>query len=106
MHVEKDDRMYLSELNDGSYQLSSYTSSAHPEIIMQGPNEIHGMNGGDLMLGLITPLHNRNLQYQWYKDGSLVLEGMNASVLKVICPGKYSVGIIVDGQAAVVHLWG
>ncbi|KAH3821541.1 hypothetical protein DPMN_123305 [Dreissena polymorpha] len=65
---------------------------------MKGPNEIHGLNGGDIMLGLITPLHTRYLQYQWFRDGSLFIKGMNASVLKVTCPGKYSVGKIIGEQ--------
>lgn len=97
-HVEKDKKLYLTELEDGSYQLYSFTSSQNPEIIMHGPDEINGLNDGDLMLGLITPLHNKNILYQWYKDGHLVFEGINASVLKVTNPGEYSVGINVNGQ--------
>ncbi|XP_069132070.1 mucin-2-like [Argopecten irradians] len=93
--VSKEDRKYLTQSDDGSYQLHDYTtvSSSGSDVILQGPNEVHGMNHGDLMLGLISLVHNQNELYQWFKDGELLCEGLNVSFIKVETPGVYSAGI-------------
>lgn len=96
--IEKNDKIYLTELDDMSLQINMYTFTQSSDIILYGPDEIFGINDGDLMLGLITELHNKGILYRWFKDGDVILEGLNTSVFKVSTPGEYSVGIYFNGQ--------
>ena len=36
------------------------------------------INDGNLILRLLTKLNNKNVYYQWYKEGHPIFEGMNA----------------------------
>lgn len=58
--VEKNGRTYLTQLEDESYELCNYTShsTTTTELIMYGPDEINGLCDGNLMLGIITQVHN------------------------------------------------
>lgn len=97
--VEKNGKIYLTQLEDESYELCNYTShSTTTELIMYGPDEINGLCDGDLMLGIITQVHNQHFNHQWFKDGVLFFEGPDVSIIKVKSPGEYSAGIQVNGS--------
>lgn len=97
--VEKNGKIYLTQLEDVSYELCNITShSTTTELIMYGPDEINGLCDGDLMLGIITQVHNQHFNHQWFKDGVLFFEGPDVSIIKVKSQGEYSVGIQVNGS--------
>ncbi len=50
------------EAEEGSLRI--FESHQSENIIVHGPDRIHGMNDGDLVLGCLTVLHNQGALYQ------------------------------------------
>jgi hypothetical protein len=92
--VWKDNREYL-ECEENVYRFPQFNSD--PNIVVcfiHGPDIIHGSETDDLehlIIGCLTIFHNKGHLHNWYKDGELVISGINNCILRIAEPGTYTV---------------
>lgn len=92
-----DEQVYIETLikPDSDAFIQSYVSPAAPQnldqpAILFGPDQVHGYEGNELFLGVVTNFHNEiGVMYEWSHDDTTVLRGAFHALIKVSNPGTY-----------------
>ena len=57
--------------------------------IVHGPNEIFGLDGEEIVIGIVCRNHENNLMYNWYRNDEFVKSGTKQSLLSISENGIY-----------------